>query len=321
MLTNKDKYYTVDRLFSGEPKSSNHKMEFLNATEGVWFLPSCVDFSFKNRLNNNLDESCWQTFNNTIEQMNFDVVIYDCQAGYSMVTEIVTKFSNKNLAVIEADAISASSLRVLYAQLSENLDRGNTYQVFNKITKEEQDVYSKLIHGTLFTNLTPILFDWNVRKAFVTNELPDIDASNPILTNSIYNLAFMLFPSYKKELREFLLGIKKEMLSKLEDDVHDVKKSVRRNFREKYVTIISSLISVSGSILAFFTFNLFDRTMDMFGYPYLIIFFGVLIAVSITTIMSLILKKSKNNDETRSLKKKQQLLEDEIADITKKISR
>ena len=322
MLSNKNKYHTVVGLLS-KPSQENDKLEFLNVSESIWFLPSCVDFPSKNNFHNGLDDTHWNYFYNVVSKMDFDVVIYDCQAGYSVVTEIVTKYSNKNLAIIEADAISASSLRVLYAQLSENLDRGNTYQIFNKITKEEQDVYSKLTHGTLFTNLSPILFDWSVRKAFITNELPDIDASNPILTNSVYDLAIALFPNYRNDMREFLLNIKKDILAKLEDDASSVRSDMRKRMIEMYTTIIPALLSFMGVVIT--TLLFLERGVDS---PILLIdnyMFFMLITVLLTmflaSFMSLLLKRSNRNDDTRKLKRKRQLLEDEIADITRKLQK
>ena len=321
LLSNKNKYHTVVDLLSDNNNLTNEKMEFLNVTEGFWFLPSCVNFPSKNNFRGGIEEVRWDYFNDTVNKMDFDVVIYDCQAGYSIVTEIVTKHSKKNLAVIEADAISASSLRVLYAQLSENLDRGNTFQIFNKITQEEQDVYSKLIHGTLFPNLSPILFDWNVRKAFVTNELPDIDSSNPILTNSVYDLAIALFANYKNEMREFLLKIKKDILSKLEDDVYKVKSGMRKNIIEVYMTTIPAMMSMISVILVIIMFY-FERYSEIYyNYTTLTVLLFVLITTLISSFATLISRKSKRNDETHQLRKKRQMLENEITDITKKLQK
>ena len=322
MLSNKNRYFTVIGLLFDNSNSINDGMEFLNVSDNVWFLPSCVNFPSKSIPFSKAEKFRWYTFNDDIiKKKEFDVVIYDCQAGYSMITEMVTKKTNKNLAVIEADAISASSLRVLYAQLSENLDRGNTYQIFNKITQEEQDVYTKLIHGTLFTNLSPILFDWNVRKAFITNELPEINASNPILTNSVYNLAFDLFPNYKNEMREFLVKIKEDIISRLENEVYDVKRGMRGNLMEVFFKTIPVVMSIIGVFLAIFIYYFDGYYESYFSDTMLTILYCTLITLSFSSFAALMSRKSKHSDEIRQLRKRRQNLEDEIKNIMKKIQK
>lgn len=251
LLTEKNQYCTFSEIVQGkiDKDSLFHTKKVLKVNENIDYIPSQVDFSEYveytasiSSMNSNISS----VLSLLTQTKNYDVIIYDCQAGFSVATAAITDLTTKNLAVIEADAISASSLRILYSQLSNQLDSGTTYQIFNKITKEEEQIYSKITHGTLFTNLPPLLFDWNIRKAFLTKELPKIDASNALLTNSIYVLAGILFPQYKDAFRRFILTVKKQMLIDVEDETASVlTPKIRRSFKFLFRRILNNQHSMS----------------------------------------------------------------------------
>jgi hypothetical protein len=261
-----------------------------------------------------------------MEKQNYDIAIFDCQAGYSVETEMVTRVSKKNLAVIEADAISAAALRILYVQLAGQLDKGKSYQIFNKITKEEQEIYAKLTHGTIFTNLNPILFDWNVRKAFVTNELPEIDASNPILTTSIYDLALVLFPQYKDDLRKFILGIKQKMITSLEKKLMFIKTSTRRKIFKRILDIavpFIPLMSMVAVVIITFISILGFKDIDIIGYTDYFTLLAVIFSAMTPILILLFIKKYKDNDYQRKmmeLQKEKEDLEEETSKIKAKLN-
>src|SRR5260370_185843 len=85
----------------------------------------------------------------------YDAVIFDCQAGYSPVAAAAVELSQRNLIVLEPDAVSSPAFRVFDLQLGKNLRSNNTWQIFNKLTEEERPVYEKIFGGTLFPNLAP----------------------------------------------------------------------------------------------------------------------------------------------------------------------
>jgi hypothetical protein len=71
-----------------------------------------------------------------------------------------------------------------------------------------------------------------LRKAFVTNELPEINSSNLNLATSIYELALVLFPQYKDDLQKFILDIRQERISSLEKELKNIQ--IKRSQDEKY---------------------------------------------------------------------------------------
>lgn len=147
---------------------------------------------------------------------SYDVVIFDCQAGYSSVlTKWVVKNSKRNLIVLEADAVSASALRVLYLQIGDVLGRYNTWQVFNKLSEEERLIYEKISGGTLFPNLPPIPFDWGVKASFATCEIPTLTSKNSAFGLGALRLMQTLFPKFSKNLAE----LEDKTIGKWYDDI------------------------------------------------------------------------------------------------------
>lgn len=142
-----------------------------------------------------------------VEQVGADIVIFDCQAGYSAVTKFLLKHASIKLVVLEAEAISISAIRVLQAKLPHVLERKTTYQIMNKIQPEEYALYSGDRVDLLFPNLNPIIFDLNIRKCFAQNKLPTIDVNNFRFSIEICDLACALFPEFRKEILETRLEL------------------------------------------------------------------------------------------------------------------
>jgi cellulose biosynthesis protein BcsQ len=315
-LAQKNKYYTFsDILFSGINSNESYaRKEIFEAATNIDFIPSCVEFLSKEHIKNNeISDLRFEGFIESIGVQNYDVIIYDCQAGYSVVTDFVTRFTKRNLSVIEADAISASSQRVLYSQLSEQLDHSKTYQVFNKITKEEQDIYSKLTHGTLFTNLTPIVFDWNLRKTLLTNDLPEINANNPTLTMDIYSIAFVLFPQYKDDFRKFLIDTKQRMISTLDYQLDGF--NIR--FRKK---ILHPLLFMSSTFCCIFSIVIMVAGfVSGFSLVYMGALFSVFFILIVTTVFLGLSFNTEFRNERLKIKKGRERLEEEISQIKQKL--
>ena len=104
----------------------------------------------------------------------YDACILDCHAGFSAVVLEAVRISDRNLVVLEPDAISSASIRALYLRLAEVITASNTWQIFNKLTEEERPIYEKIFGGTIFPNLPPIPFDWQVRAAFSVRAVPGV---------------------------------------------------------------------------------------------------------------------------------------------------
>jgi len=327
LLSEKYKYHTFSEILYGKSntKSIQTSKEILQVAPNIGFIPSCIDFPSKLINREIMNEFNFETLSCLVDRFQYDIVICDCQAGYSDATDAVTRLTKKNLAVIEADAISASSLRVLYSQLSNQLDNGQTYQVFNKITKEEQDVYSKLTHGTLFTNLTPILFDWSVRKAFITNDLPNIGTSSPSLTNSIYDLAIVLFPSYKEDLQKFIISVKEKMLSTLEEkrtEINFARKNTLISLMMYKVLPLTSALLPMILLITYFTLNRSGSFFSDSSFSEKILIVTLALTSTISATTEILRGRQKDNDTREKrfvLQKEQERLEGEINQLKKKI--
>lgn len=154
------------------------KIEPYSIAPNLDFIPSILGISEKNMFvesvnNRFLRIHKLERFFDWIQQ-NYDVVIFDCQAGY---TELLTKllpFMDVDVFVMEADSISASAMRNLHLKIGNYLSQARLYQVFNKATPEEFEIYSKIV-GTFFTNIGTLLFDWKIRQAFSRSQVPDIE--------------------------------------------------------------------------------------------------------------------------------------------------
>jgi cellulose biosynthesis protein BcsQ len=326
MFIKKENYFAVSNVLYGNTNIIIDYFEVLKISSNIGFIPSRLDFSSKKNSSEQINELKLKIFIEEMEKQGYDIIIFDCQAGYSVETEMVTKLSRANLAVIEADAISASALRVLYTQLSNQLDKGKTYQVFNKITKEEQEIYSKLTHGTFFTNLNPLLFDWNIRKAFVTNELPDVDSSNPVLTTAVYELAIVLFPQYRNDFHKFIITIKENVFSSLFEKQEIIKINNRFDILKKLANFLSPLfLSIIALILT--TLLLYNSFNDFF-YSFInneriAIIFVIIVIVLIISFFLVFIKKEKDNNyhnQMLELKKESNQLLEDIMRIKSKIN-
>jgi cellulose biosynthesis protein BcsQ len=138
---------------------------------------------------------------NIYQKKYYDCVILDCQAGYSKITEIVAQWADRRLIVLEADAITSRALRVLFLQLHEELNRLNTWQVFNKLSEEEANLYAKMSGGTLFPNLPGLPFDWTVRAAFALGEIPEILTKSSAFGLGVIRFTSVLFKEFSEALR------------------------------------------------------------------------------------------------------------------------
>jgi cellulose biosynthesis protein BcsQ len=309
---NIEKYVVFSEIMSSGHDEIAEKT-ILNVRPNFDFIPSHLDFTSEDSFNTTaLAKKNFLLLIELIELKNYDFVIFDCQAGYSFITKIVTEYTKRNLAVLEADAISASSLRVLYSQLVKNLDSSRTFQVFNKISRDEFEIYSKIPTGTLFNNLTPILFDWTVRKAFAYSQLPVIDNANPSLTNSICTLAIELLPGFRNLLVKYFEKVKAGYLANLENEYHKLDESlkatkeneihVRYNIKENTRFWLNTIIMLLMAIVII-VISLFDETQNI--YKNITYYFCIVTPVLVYTISNLIASKKNvrtidNNYESQS---------------------
>lgn len=191
----------------------------------------------------------------------FPIVIFDCQAGYSPILKVVTELADKNLIVLEADAVSSSALRALYLQLGQNLTNNNTWQIFNKLSEEERKIYENVIGGTMFPSLPPVPFDWKVRASFSLNSIPSISDKESAYGIAVLRICKLIFKNAKKEIEEFeqkFIGnwyeeikMKIEKFEDLRREISYNKIESKRKFYTMRYTIIASFI-MAISFLSYF---------------------------------------------------------------------
>ena len=233
----------------------------IETKEGFDFLPSTTnpEQSFNSKLILNINE-----LESILSQGDFlyryNVIIFDCQAGYSPLVQKVAEFSQIKLIVLEPDTVSASALRVLYIQVGKSIGRTDTWQIFNKLTEDERQIYEKASGTTLFPNLPPIPFDWKVRASFATCDIPSVTKRTSAFGLGVLRIMKTIFSPFSKNL---------EVLErKTVGDWHgDIKKQVEtlankkldyeyRDFRSKQKEQFIKIGFISG-LLAFIGLSIF----------------------------------------------------------------
>ena len=169
--------------------------KLIKIDEYMDFMPSIVKITKANSESYQYNEEDLKRIKNIDEKLreNYDVIIYDCQAGYTDILKLILPYVDVNLVVMEADAISSASIRSFYLKIGDLLNEKKIYQVFNKATDEEYEIYSKISGGTVFTNIETVMFDWKIRKAFSIAQIPDMESTSAGYGEQIYNICRVLF--------------------------------------------------------------------------------------------------------------------------------
>ena len=290
------------------------KWDFISIADNFFFVPSIASLPLKKDIIRDDDR---QYITKAIQGfcMNFSVVICDCQAGYTSVLDDLLPQMDLNLLVMEPDAISSASIRVLYSQISSLVNEKKTFQVFNKITKEECEVYDKVTFGTLFTNLPPILFNWEVRKAFALSQVPELKTTNSDFGNGIYVLCQAILPKFQNELDTYMVDILEYKRKELKDQLQQSRKSTNGSFLESLVSIIIPLATFFIGTLPVLIFLLEGKLSLTSNYNYILtIMIPMLTAIMISTFPSIIQQMRSNPRRNEYMK-----IQDELDNITTKI--
>ena len=134
----------------------------------------------------------------------YDVILFDCQAGYTELLPMLLPLMDVDLFVLEADSISASAMRSLHLKIGNSLGNARLYQIFNKATPEEFEIYSKIV-GTFFTNIGTLLFDWKIRQAFSRSQIPDLENTSIKFGMDLCDICSISLPDerIKEQLKMF----------------------------------------------------------------------------------------------------------------------
>lgn len=224
---------------NGEKTELNN---IISMEDNLYFIPSDVSIS--------KDQKCqyrYSTFKDFISQEieeQVDIIIFDCQAGYSDLTRHVITLSDTCLLLSEPDAVSAAANKALCFQLGAELENVQTFQIFNKISEEEKKYYSKVATSAFFTNLQPILFNWKVRKVFALRQIPSIESVDLDFGKDIISILISIFPEYKKQLNEYKNNLFKEFREIIETRIADVSEYRKSSTRSKLIRKILSMSSM-----------------------------------------------------------------------------
>ena len=220
-------------------------------------------------------------------KQNYDVILLDCQAGYTNLLDFIIPFSNFNLVIMEADAISSAAIRNLYLKVSSLMEQSKFYQIFNKVTSDEYEIYRKVTGGTFFTNIGTITFDWSIRKAFSLAQIPDLKNTNSEYGLQIYEICKVVFmgAKYQERLAIFNLNYSIEKIdvemNNLKCELRDEKKTYTHN---KISQRLSMMLSLLGCCVAFPIMLLLSNNQLEVFFENLTIDISMLVLIVSTTV-------------------------------------
>lgn len=299
--------------------------DVIQINEHMDFIPSITKITetntetyYYNRQDLNVTTDIYRRLN-----QKYDVIIYDCQAGYTDILKLLLPYVDINLVVMEADAISSAAIRSLYLKIGSLLNERKIYQIFNKVSNEEYQIYSKISGGTVFTNIATIMFDWKIRKAFAVAQIPDMENTGAFYGEQIYNVCKILFNDdyILEKLNRYGTKIK---IRKKEEDEHILEEKIlqltvdhKKNRAQIIKMVYTLLVPISlSTILAFFA-KMVDENRFSSGISSFNIFIIMMITSIVTILFSVVLlnnfSKEKKN-ETKELDANNKKLDEILAE-------
>ena len=300
-----------------EANSEDSALLPLGITKDFFFIPSIISvdqYDNSTELQETVNKESIRRFCRWAKK-EFDIVIFDCQAGYSYFLPELLPNMDTYLVVAETDAISSSALRVFHVKIAKYINQLKIYQVFNKASKEEYDIYSKISGGTLFTIIDTIEYNWKIRKDFALAQVPDFRSGNARFWQQVCNLCNVLFKedvySACEEFKEKILSptIDKEL-----EKIYEEKTFGTKNRKLKKRIILTSMTSIYASLLTIMTFFLyFFKNGHILDSSSLSILFLVICVISLSSVLLTMqqvfnLLKDFRNDDSNYQERKEELL-------------
>ena len=283
-----------------EEKEFNYEV-LLQVEENMYFLPS--DISITNS-KNDLAKYRFDIFKRCIHQeieKHFNIIILDCQAGYSEFTRNIINFTDVCLLVSEPDSVSAAANKALCFQMGIEMQDIQSFQLFNKITADELEHYSKVATSAFFSNLPPMIFNWGVRTTFVYSQIPSDKTVDAQFGKGILKILLAIFPEYEKEIEEYKKIINDKQRAKLKIQIKVLEDKEKRNKRIKFLRFLQLLIPSIIAIIMIMYFLFLNRTKDT------LIFTLIALITTLLLEMILVLQKNttilKSNSEIDEMKK------------------
>lgn len=276
------------------------------------FIPSIPEISNQHLEKGQVSRNCDSSLNlskflNQARQ-SYDVILFDCQAGYTEILPVLLPLMDVDLFVLEADSISASAMRSLHLKVGNFLGHARLYQIFNKATLEEFEIYSKIV-GTFFTNIGTLLFDWKIRQAFSRAQIPDLENTSAKYGSDLCAICQIILSDMgsQEKLGRFSSQLTyrqlKEKYKKTEDELYKVEAN-RHPFKKIFpVILLLAAISMIAISAVFILFSSSDDSLFLnFDFESLvpIIFTSVVVA---TLIYSMFLLDSSSQESRKTRQK------------------
>lgn len=236
IITNGATYFYEDRLSGDIPVASFFELLYSKDDKVIspmeivpsyyYFIPSIRNIAKDITDSHPFDPKVKQGFQElySMWKSDYDVILFDCSAGYSDVLTYVLPEADINLVVLESDKVSMAAMRSLYLKLGSILHKAKFYQIFNKVRPEEVEEYQRR-EGTFFTSIGAIAFDWSIRDAFAVASVPTLDNAGIDFGMQMSSICNTLFEgnAFQKRLSRFGLTL---ALKKAEIDQEKTRKDL-----------------------------------------------------------------------------------------------
>lgn len=233
---------------------SPERLHPLNIGETLDFIPSIPGISRRRLKDEEASEHSDRAFQLRgfvkWARDNYEVILFDCQAGYADFLPLLLPMMDADLFVMEADSISASAMRSLHLKIGNFFGRARLYQIFNKATPEEFEIYSKIV-GTFFTNIGTLLFDWKIRQAFSRAQVPDLENTGAKYGKDLCGICKIMIPdkAVHEKLGKFSDHLRyrqlKEQREQITEELYGSENRTKKGWR-----FVSLFVSVSTLIIA-----------------------------------------------------------------------
>ena len=318
-----------DSLMSDQ-SVENHNL--MSIDQYYFFMPSTTRIPDEDSLpftHSELEESHFIDYYNKLKE-TYEAIIFDCQAGYTDILTFLLPLVDKALVVMEADAVSSAAVRSLYLKIGNLIKNKVSYQVFNKTTKEENDIYSKVSDGTLFTNLGCINFDWKVRKAFSILATPNINNTSVEYGQQLYELSNIMFDnnSMLERLEQYSLQLDIRQTKDKEEELTGQLVKIQeknshkdeRSFSERMVRYLTSLdssilLGLVGVVIAVLSLSVLSIYEKPNTFTQLVLIVFVLASTILSFSTTLRELKRKKADRTELTAKKEYVLTQQLSEL------
>ena len=189
----------------------------------------------------------------------YDVVLFDCQAGYTDLLKALLPLMDYTLVVLEPDAISTYAVRSLHLKIGDLIEQEKAGQVYSKATEEERNTYESLTektllsYGMIFHYVDTLVFDWKIRKEVSVAKLPDIWWESAAYGGQVRHVCQVLFQgeAFRRRLAAYDKKVKE--LSETEIRLHDKGGGVN-SAKKRRAPLVAGVLSFALMVIGMITF-------------------------------------------------------------------